>query len=305
MRGEGRGGEPPIRIDARSAAPWALAVYLAAFCLRLADIFVFRLDELWGEIIVSKAAGFALVLGFLALSGRKPADIGFRSRGAGKALLAGLGFSILALASGYAAELIALSARGAAPALRLCALDPKAGVQGGALFAAWLFLGNIVNSFMEEGLFRGLMIALFLLAAKPAKANLFQALLFGAWHLIWVPKWWMTGRVSTTGEVAFALVSNFLPQLLMGFVWGWLALKTDSLWAPWAAHTAMNSALNFVHVESGGSLDASIALRMAVVMLASLLAAAALSLSARSRSGSRRPQGSRWPQAVDSGPGGS
>ncbi|MBL8966173.1 MAG: CPBP family intramembrane metalloprotease [Spirochaetaceae bacterium] len=283
MRNRACGFRPRLRIEPRQAAGWALLVYLAAFCLRLADIFVFRLDELWGEIIVSKAAGFCLVLGFLALAGMKPTDIGFRQKGAGRALLLGFSLSALALAAGYAAECLFLSARGAAPLLVLGALDPKAGVEGGALFALWLFFGNIVNSFMEEGLFRGLMIALFLLAARPAKANLLQALLFGAWHLVWVPKWWMTGRISSPEEAAFALLSNFLPQFLMGLVWGRLALESGSLWAPWAAHTAMNSALNFLHVESGGSAEAFVALRMAVAILASLLAIPAFRRAARGR----------------------
>jgi membrane protease YdiL (CAAX protease family) len=124
---------------------------------------------------------------------------------------------------------------GQAPRLMFAAIDPKAGVAGGALFALWLVAGNVVNSFMEEGLFRGVMLNLNRLRLTLAKANGLQALLFGAWHLVWVIKWYQTGVVSTPGEISLGVVANFLPQICLGLVWGYAYLKTGNLWAAWTA----------------------------------------------------------------------
>lgn len=60
----------------------ALLLLLAAGTSRLGDLFVLRLDEQWAELILSKAAALALVLGFAATAGAGMAGLGLRSRGA-------------------------------------------------------------------------------------------------------------------------------------------------------------------------------------------------------------------------------
>jgi hypothetical protein len=62
--------------------------------------------------------------------------------------------------------------RGQAPALKVLAIDPKSGLAGAAGFALVLFIGNLVNSFAEEDLFRGVLIPLFLREAAPWAALL-------------------------------------------------------------------------------------------------------------------------------------
>jgi membrane protease YdiL (CAAX protease family) len=127
------------------------------------------------------------------------------------------------------------------PSLQFAAIDPKAGVSGGFLFALWLVLGNFVNSFMEEGLFRGVMIPSCLTRLSFWQTNWLQAILFGAWHLPWALKWYQTGIIETPGEITMGVVVNFFPQILLGLVWGYMFLKTGSLWTPWIAHTLTNA----------------------------------------------------------------
>ena len=127
----------------------SLALLAIALLFRLIDIFVLRLDERLGEIILSKALGFALVVLFLWLAGRKLRDIGLHSRGLVPSLFIGTSVTLLALVVGYTIELLML--RDSNASLQFAAIDPKAGVSGGFLFALWLVFGNFVNSFMEEG----------------------------------------------------------------------------------------------------------------------------------------------------------
>lgn len=246
-----------------------LALLAIALLFRLIDIFVLRLDERLGEIILSKVLGFGLVVLFLWLTGRMLRDIGLHSRGLVPSLFIGTSVTLLALVVGYTSELLVL--RGSNASLQFAAIDPKAGVAGGLLFALWLVLGNFVNSFMEEGLFRGVMIPLFRTRLSFWQTNWLQAILFGAWHLPWALKWYQTGRIETPGEITMGVVINFLPQILLGLVWGYMFLKTGNLWTPWIAHTLTNSTLNLLHTVTEGGLDGGISLRMTAYSIVALL----------------------------------
>lgn len=104
-------------------------------------------------------------------------------------------------------------------------------------------------------------------------ALLASALLFGVWHLPWALKSFLDEE--NAEPIASLLIANFLPQALLGIVWGYLYLRTGNLWGSWAAHTLTNSALNFLHVQSAEGTDAALPTRMitfTLVMLLGLLA---------------------------------
>jgi len=249
----------------------ALGLLLTAGLFRVIDIFVLRLDEAWGEIVVSKIAGAVLLFGFLAAAGAGPAAAGFHTRAAVPSVLLGLGLTAAALLAGYSIEFILQARRGQRPAVKLLAIDPKSGLAGAGAFALFLLTGNFINSFAEEGLFRGVLIPLFLREAGPLPTLLFSALLFGLWHLPWALKALLSKRSAPAAAVAWHLLANFLPQALLGIVWGYLYMRTGNLWGPWAAHTLTNSAINFVHVESRAGLGTGLLIRMSIFTAAALL----------------------------------
>lgn len=78
--------------------------------------------------------------------------------------------------------------------------------------------------------------------AGPWTALLLCALLFGLWHLPWALKALLKKSGAPAVLIAWQLLTNFLPQALMGIVWGYLYMRTGNLWRPWAAHTLTNSA---------------------------------------------------------------
>lgn len=248
-----------------------LLLLLIALIFRLIDIFVLRLDERLGEIILSKAVGFGFVLAFVWAIGKQPSAIGFHGKRFGGSLLLGTVITILPFILAYTVEWIVLQQIGQDPQLLLAAIDPKAGVTGRWLFALWLAVGNFVNSFMEEGLFRGVMLNLYRIKLSFAKANWLQAVLFGAWHLVWVVKWVQTGVVATPSEIGLGVVANFLPQLCLGLVWGYAYLKTDNLWTAWLAHTLTNTTLNLLHVATPDAMNPGMSIRMTTFSIVSLL----------------------------------
>jgi membrane protease YdiL (CAAX protease family) len=251
------------------ARPVAVSVGLFAIALffRWIDGFVLRLDEILGELILTKSLGFGLVLLFLYLTGRKLKHIGMHAGFWYQNLLMGIGITTGAFIVGYAVEAWLATRQGLQPALVFGAIDSKMGVTGGTLFAFWMLFCNAVNAFMEEGLFRGLLGRLGRLRFGLWGANWFQAIFFSIWHLPWVLKYYIIGEIQTPGEIGMSILFHSLPQLLIGLFYGYLYLKTNSLWAPWAAHALSNTVLNFLHVTTAEGMDVNIPIRMCTYLL--------------------------------------
>lgn len=248
----------------------SLSLLLIAFIFRIIDIFVLGLDDLLGEIILSKLLGFLLVLGYVWAVGKTVASIGLHRRNTYEVLLiGGVGTGIIFVAA-FGLQYLALGGTTQSPGIVFAAIDPKTGLEGGLLFAMFLLLGNVVNSFMEEGLFRGVMLPHFMGSLSFQRANLLQAALFGLWHAVWPAKSLITGDLTLNAAVteAGALV---LMTTAAGLVFGYLFFKTGSLWAPWLAHTIHNSALNLVHIRTVEGLDADMGVLIPVLAVGYIL----------------------------------
>lgn len=242
-----------------------------ALLLRLLDIFVLRLDERLGEIILSKALGFALVVGYTWWVGQRVTAIGLHSRNLGPALAIGAGITVAAFVIAGVAQVSMLES---GATLAFAAVDPKTGMAGGSAFAAFLIAGNVINSFMEEGLFRGIMLPHFLQRMRFRTANVLQAALFAAWHLVWPLKAYLSGDASVAGVLA-QTGSLLLGTFVAGLVYGYLFWRTDSLWTPWLAHFLNNTTLNLVQVRgSSGELQPAMVMSVVVVIALAFLALA-------------------------------
>lgn len=230
-------------------------LFLLAYSFKILDSFILRLDELLGEAILTKALGFGLVALYIWISKKKLSDIGFHTRNLGKSLLISavsfIGLYIVA----FGAQLISLRAGGENAKLVLAAVDPKTGMAGGFLFAIWLLLANLVNSAMEEGLFRGLMIRHLLLRYSAWGSILFQAGLFALWHLNWPIRHLLDGDANLE-QAAFEALALLLSTSIAGIVWGYLYLKTDNLWPAFLAHALNNGIFNVLFFQTSVGMQA-------------------------------------------------
>lgn len=233
-----------------------LVLLALALALRIVDVGLLRLDEKWGEAILHKALGFGLVLLYLWLAGQPVREIGLHGRQVGKAMLISAFGTILLLVLAYGLQWVILRIGGKQTVIAYAAIDSKEGKSGGLPFALWLLLGNLVNSFMEESLFRGVMMRHFARRMSPWKANWLQAVIFAAWHLVGPAKHYFLGKTDLAGAVAEGAFI-FLGSGASGFAYGALYLKTDSLWAPWIGHTINNTVLNMLHFATVGGLVVS------------------------------------------------
>jgi len=245
-------------------------LFLASLLFRVIDIFILKLDERWGEIILSKSLGLVLVVLFLRAQGRTLADLGLglglAGRGVGRALAATAIAFVPVYLVAYGLQFGVLGASGKQPALALAAIDPKTGMTGGLLFALWLVVGNVINACMEEGLFRGVMLPHFAAHMGAWRANLLQAGLFAVWHLVWPVKELLTGGTDLAGAAGQAALL-LAATAIGGLVFGSLFLRTGSLWAPVAAHFLHNSVLNLLHIRTAAGLDAETPLAQPLVVV--------------------------------------
>jgi membrane protease YdiL (CAAX protease family) len=212
--------------------------------------------ERWGEAFLHKALGFVWVLAYLWAVGRSLAAIGLHGRQAGRGMTIGAVGTVLVLVLAFGLQWIVSRAAGRQPTLVVVATDNKTGLaKPGMAYALWLLLGNVVNSFMEEGLFRGIMLTHFRVRLSRWQANALQAVLFGLWHVVWPIRHLVAGRIGP-GAALFQSALIVVGSTISGLAWGYLFLKTGNLWSSWIAHTINNSTLNLLHISTTGRLDA-------------------------------------------------
>jgi membrane protease YdiL (CAAX protease family) len=175
----------------------------------------------------------------------------------GKALLiSAVSFISLYLVA-FIVQITSLRVSGEDATFVLSAIDPKTGMSGGLWFGVWLLLANLVNSAMEEGLFRGTMIRHFRIRYSAWGAILLQAGLFAIWHLSWPARLLLDGEVGI-GQVALEAISLLTGTVIAGIVYGYLYHKTDNLWSPFLGHTINNGIFNVLFIRTAVGLQSGL-----------------------------------------------
>ncbi|WP_244272707.1 CPBP family intramembrane glutamic endopeptidase [Natronincola peptidivorans] len=213
--------------------------------------------------------GFIIVILFVKIAGDNLSSIGFNVNNKWSIFILGIVITSALMILGYVGEFLIFASD--SPQLIIAAIDPKAGVTGGIGFALFLLLGNAINCFMEEGLFRGIMIPMLNKKYSVRMAIFLQALLFGIWHIPWAFKWYISGMVSGSNGFIMALVFNSIPMILIGIVFGVMYYYTNSIWTPWISHFIINSILNLVHISINGELNVDMTIRMSVFLATILI----------------------------------
>jgi uncharacterized protein len=82
----------------------SLVLLAIALLLRIADIFILRLHEVWGEILLSKALGFLAIIGYLWFTRQGLKTIGWHARHMRRSVLISVAVTAFALFAAYATE---------------------------------------------------------------------------------------------------------------------------------------------------------------------------------------------------------
>ncbi len=242
--------------------PTNLCMIIFMFCLsvRFVEYFLIETDKTAiGENVLHKVIGIiflALALKKINLTWR---DIGFQRDGFVSGILKGLLLGSVCFAVSFGLELGILALQGNSAHLEIYissfSLTGSQIKNTDFVFFLLCVLFNIVNVWMEEGVFRGLFIRT-LSETKPfMHANYIAALLFGVWHIV------MPIRSCINGEMSFAAtllmgIGYIILAGIMGIKWGLLYRITGNLWAGLGDHLFNNTvATNMLHVVSLNGAD--------------------------------------------------
>ena len=153
------------------------------------EAIVLRMDEtFFGENFINKLFGILVIWLVLRMLQWNWAEIGFRGKGFLKNVACGLALAAGVFLAAYGAELLILTGRGDSVQLGIFtmgfSLTGAAEIHRGLGYILMCVIFNIINVIMEEGVFRGLFHRILKTDRSERFAILFQAFLFGIWHVV-------------------------------------------------------------------------------------------------------------------------
>lgn len=255
----------------------SVIVFIICLIVHAAEVFFIRTDEtVFAECFINKVFGIAVLFVLLRMLKQKWSDIGFKSSRFLPDCLKGFLICTVFYTIGFAVEFITLAASGNPGHMEFFvtgfSLTGNVTKQTGIGFVLMCIGFNIINVWMEEGLFRGFYIT-YLKEKIGAKGALFlAAFLFGLWHLVTPLRSVADGEMSL---VTFAVMSVGYVVLsgLMGIKWGMLYEQSGSVWIGLADHFFNNCVVtNLLHVVTESGVDEYQILRVLIGELTSFVA---------------------------------
>ncbi len=238
------------------------------------EAIVLRMDEtFFGENFINKVFGIFVVLVVLRCLDWKLKDIGFAKSGFIKNTGIGLLIALCSFAISYSLEIITLKGQGHDTGFGIFtsgfSLTGEAAVHTGIGFILMCIFFNIINVIMEEGTFRGLFYHLTCIDHTPKYALLFQAFLFGLWHIVTPLHNLIDGDINLISFIALGIGYIILAGM-MGIKWELIYRMTGSLYAGMADHFFNNCiATNLLHVVTESGTDEMMIIRVAIAQLIS------------------------------------
>lgn len=225
-------------------------IYLLMACLffRLLDIFILKMDERIGEIILSKSIGFLLIFLFLIYTGRRLTDIHLNKVNLKAGLKLAIIQALVAIVMCYSVKFYFLLSNKAGPVFAFNEVYTFLQI------ILFVLIGNLINTLMEEGIFRGLMIQTFIKRMPFFAANLLQASIFGLWHIPWTIKDYLTGKIEFGAMISNSVLYTILSGI-MGLVMGYMYYRTKNLWTSIIWHFIWNCTMNLLIIKTFNMSD--------------------------------------------------
>lgn len=201
-------------------------------------------------------------------------SIGFKKTGMIQGGILGLSLGIVTFSVSYFVEYLILKNMGLQPKFSFYIANftiSNQNVIGVSMSALVIcLLGNIVNVWAEEGLFRGLFLQIGKMSYTQKTANLIQSILFGVWHIITVVVWVLDGSIDI--PTAFIMSIGYIVLAgILGYEWGLCAALTGTLWAGAFEHFFNNFISNALHVITETGVDELQIIRIVISNILSLL----------------------------------
>jgi len=209
-------------------------IFIMLMIIRAIEIVFIKTDQTWiGENILHKICCILLIWIALDMLRLHWSDLGFSKKGLFAGLKYGLALGISTFFLSYVAEFIVLFVMGKHASLRFYITSfslTQSHTNGSSLLAVIVcVIGNIINVYAEEGLFRGLFCKIGIQYYSQKTANIIQALLFGIWHITNVINPLLDGSMNIA-MAAFMGIGYILLSGILAYEWGMCAAFSGTLW---------------------------------------------------------------------------
>lgn len=255
----------------------SVLIFLILLSVHAFEAIFLRLDKTaLGENFINKVFGIIVLFCVLKLLGWKWSDVGFSLKNFGKSICIGFVFAICTFVVAYTTEILILKGQGHEVSLGFFttgfSLTGESEIHTGVNFVLMCIFFNIVNVIMEEGTFRGLFTGLVSVDHSMRTAILFQALLFGVWHIVTPLHNLIDGNLGIAGFFGLS-VGYVILAGIMGVKWALLCKMTGSLYAGMADHFFNNCvATNLLHVITESGTDEMMIIRVLIAQILSFAA---------------------------------
>ena len=254
-----------------------LGIYLICQLVKDFEFLVLKTDQTFlAENIICKL--FAIGMIFICLHKLRISwnSIGFKRSGMIQSGILGLSLGIVTFSISYFVEYLILKNMGLHPQFAFYIANFTISNQNviGLSMSALIIciLGNIVNVWAEEGLFRGVLFQIGKMSYTQKTANLIQSLLFGLWHVITVVIWVLDGSIDI--PTAFIMSIGYIALAgILGYEWGLCMALTGTIWAGVFEHFFNNFISNTLHVITETGVDELQIIRIVISNVLSLLGA--------------------------------
>lgn len=202
----------------------SIIIFTICLVVHAFEVFVIRTDEtIVAECFINKVFGIVLLFAVLHSLGKKWNDIGFVWEKCLLNCLKGFGICMAFYSLGFLTEFMILNMQGNPGHIESFvtgfSLTGNVVKQTGILFVVMCIFFNVINVWMEEGLFRGFFITYLSERYSKRFALYVSALFFGLWHLVTPFRSLMDGEM-TMGTFVVMSIGYVILSALMGIKWG-------------------------------------------------------------------------------------
>lgn len=236
-----------------------ILIWLICFAFRALDYFFLRTDQtILGEAFVHKLLGVLAIFITAKIFTLNNDDIGFEKKGIFKGLLKGLGFGIITFLVAYITEIAVLLIHGNACRfdfyITVYSANGNIEKQTGFIFFLICIVGSIINTVMEEGMFRGVFQKILEKKYTFTISAIFASILFGLWQIIIPIRNLYDGTISTGDFVANSIMLVGTAAFI-GFKFAMMTKITGNLYMAMGDHFVTNTIINIIHVLSKAGIE--------------------------------------------------
>lgn len=255
----------------------SIIIFLICLGVHIFEVLFIRTDEtFFAECFINKAFGIILLYAVLKILKWHWSDIGFIRQKLFFNVFKGFGLCVVFYSIAFITEFVVLAARGTPAHMEFFvmgfSLTGSMVKHTGFGFILMCIGFNIINVWMEEGLFRGFFITYIGMEHSKNTALYIAALLFGFWHLVTPFRSLLDGEMNV-GVFAAMSIGYVILSALMGIKWGLLYQLSGTVWIGLADHFFNNCIVtNLLHVVTSGGVDELQIIRVLIGELTSFIA---------------------------------